>query len=158
MSIDYKLTRISFQEIYPTWRDLLWPNRASEIRPYSIIEYLGGKNPEIAKFAEPHFYRLTLDNKVVGVNSGHLTSKFEYRNRGLWIDPKFRGKSLSHLFFDKSVQDARSLGCKILWSLPRETAIKSYSSYGFQIVSDWDFHSYEFGPNCFVKIDLQQKT
>ncbi len=154
MSTEYILTQTSFEEIYLVWKDKLWPNRESEIRPYSTIKYLGGKNPEIAKFARPVFYKLVLGKKIIGVNSGHLTSTNEYRNRGIWIDPEYRGQSLSRLFFTQSLSDAKSMGCNLLWSLPRKTAIKSYISYGFEITSGWDDFSYEFGPNCFVKLGI----
>lgn len=115
---------------------------------------MGGKNSQISKFANPIFYKLTLGAELVGVNSGHLTSEFEYRNRGIWIAPEHRGKSLSHIFFEQSVIDARSFGCIVLWSLPRKSAIKTYTSFGFQIKSDWDDESYEFGPNCFVELKI----
>ncbi len=144
---------MSFNDVLPYWKNELWPNRKTVILPYNIMTYLSGYDKEIQNFSNPVFWTLSLENEVIGVNSGLSTSATDFRNRGLWIKEEHRGSSLSSLLFQVSQNEASKRNHKIIWSLPRKTSLQSYLNFGFVQTSDWR-DDLEFGPNCFVKKDI----
>ena len=44
--------------------------------------------------------------------------------------------------------------CTHIWSLPRKSALSVYEKYGFIKTSDFFDERVEFGPNCYVKKEL----
>jgi len=143
------INRITFKTILPIWRDYLWKDRSSEIKPVSSITFNGDIDMDIYK-NEPSFFSLMNKNEIVGVISGFLTSKSDYRCRGIFIFPKYRKQSLSKMLFNSCVNEAMNEKCQRLWSLPRKSAYYAYKKFGFKRTSSWT-DEYEFGPNCFVE-------
>jgi GNAT superfamily N-acetyltransferase len=142
------IEQISWEEIYSIWNDHLWPERKTEIKPTNGIKLMGGFDKSIEDNI-PTFFGLFLNDQLAGVNSGYATSSIEYRSRGLYIFPEFRGMKLSMLLLKAVENQAIKESKSILWSMPRESAVHVYLKFGFQIVSDF-FGDMEFGPNCFV--------
>ena len=147
------LEEIKFNEILPYWRDRLWPDRISPIEPASSMLYLGGYDITIKYFNQPTFFAIKVDGLIVGVNSGHQTSDTDYRSRGIWVDPDFKMFGNGRRLIDAAEVEARRLGCNILWSCPRQSALSFYLRCGFKQTSEFD-NEFEFGPNCYAMKEL----
>lgn len=145
--------KISFEEILPFW-NLLWPNRKSKILEMSSMTYLGGYDISIYQKYKPTFFGLYIDNKIIGVNSGHKTKKDYYRSRGLWIDSLHRGSNLSLILLKKVDDQAIFENCKYVWSIPRQGALSAYIKNNYIQKSNFFNENVEFGPNCYVLKEL----
>lgn len=133
--------RITFDEILPIWQNELWPDRESAIEPMSAMTwpYEGDPQPiDMSIFDyEPTFWGVYIDNKLIGVNSGHRTTDQAYRSRGIWVDPAQRGKRISQTLFALLTHQAQIEGCDMVWSIPRKSALQAYTNAGFQTVGDF---------------------
>lgn len=98
----------------------------------------------------PSFWGVYEDNKIVGVNSGFRTDVHDYRSRGIWVDPQYRGQGIASLLFDALFVQAFEEQCTMCWSIPRQSALRAYTSVGFVQTSDFFDEGMEFGPNCYV--------
>ena len=88
---------LTFEQIKEIWEKELWPNRESAIETHSAMTWpLTNTVPYDMEIFEyiPAFYAIEIDNKIVGVNSGHRTEDKGYRSRGLWVHPDFRRKGV----------------------------------------------------------------
>ena len=133
--------KISFDIILPIWQNKLWPNRTSAIEPMSAMTWPFEGSPDpidmtIFEF-EPTFYGLYIDGNLVGVNSGHRTSDTQYRSRGIWVDPDYRGRGIAQQLFALTEHQAKVEGCLLMWSIPRKTALSSYTKFGFETVGGY---------------------
>ena len=155
----YVLKEINFDEIFPIWDKQLWPGRKSKIEPMSSLGwnsqlFLEWGNSEIKKDSsifdkyEPKFFAFCLGDIIVGVNSGFRTEDSVYRSRGLWVDPDHRGLGLGQQLLIQAIKLAKKEKCKVIWSMPRKTAIKTYELSGFNKIGDWLDETVEFGPNA----------
>ena len=136
-----RATKISFEDILPIWENKLWPNRESAIEGISAMTwpYEGNPDPIDMKIFDyqPTFYGVFMDNKLVGVNSGHRTTDTQYRSRGIWVDPDYRKKGIAQLLFVLTEHQARIEKCEMMWSIPRKTALTAYTKFGFTTVGDF---------------------
>jgi len=147
-----QITVIDWDTILPIWRDYLWKGRLTAIKPTNGLKLMGGYDNRVEEYS-PTFVGAFINNKLVGVNSGHSTSESEYRSRGIYIFPKYRSLNISQKLF-KSIEDqARIENKSILWSMPRASALPAYEKFGFRKVSKF-FDDMEFGPNCYVVKEL----
>ena len=128
-------TKISFDTILPIWQDKLWPNRQSAIEPVSAMTWPFEGSPE--PIDKPVFWGVYKDNKLVGVNSGHRTGNTQYRSRGIWVDPDYRGQGIAQQLFTLTEHQALVEGCLLVWSIPRKTALSSYTKFGFETVGGY---------------------
>lgn len=138
---------IDFETICEKWKNL-WPD--TKHRQMSSMLYKGGIDMEIYKKYTPTFFGHFIGEQLVGVNSGHRTSDTMYRSRGIWIDKSHRGLGVSTALFNITQQVARQEGCTMLWSIPRESAYKSYYRFGFRRTSEYFSEGMDYGPNCYV--------
>ncbi len=125
---------ISWNEIYNVWHSQLWPNRVSAIETHSAMLYLGGHDNDNFKF-KPHYIGYFLDNKLIGVNSGHKTTDGGYRSRGLWVHPDHRGKGIGQMLLRQIIEFKGN--AFFVWSFPRQTSWSTYQQVGFERTSDW---------------------
>ena len=137
---------ISYDEIYPIWRNQLWPERSSEIEPNSAMLYLQGYDLQNYNYL-PSFFAFKLDNQIVGVNSGHLCCDNIYRSRGLFVLPGYRKQGIGKQLLDYTVETGFKEGAKFIWSYPRKTSWSTYKQAGFILSSDW--HKSEIGENAY---------
>ena len=72
-----------------------------------------------------------------------------YRSRGLWVNPEHRKKGLAKSILIQCLEYARNNGGNWVWTVPRQSALKSYKNAGFVKKSDW-FDDGQFGPNCIA--------
>ena len=153
------MKEIIFDEIYPLWNTRLWPGRRSIIEPMSSLVwdsklFLTYGNSKINKDRsifdkyEPKFFAIFLEELIVGINSGFRTEDDVYRSRGLWVHPKHRGYGLGQELLRNACTIAKEENCKVIWSMPRKTAIKTYELSGFNKIGDWLDETVEFGPNA----------
>ena len=136
-----KIERLNFKKIKSIWQTKLWPNRTSAIETHSAMTWPFEGNPDPINmdiFNYPAtFWGAYLDNKLVGVNSGHKTTDKQYRSRGVWVDPEYRKRSVAQMLFLMTAHQAKVEGCEMLWSIPRKTALPAYTKFGFQTVGDY---------------------
>jgi GNAT superfamily N-acetyltransferase len=101
-----------------------------------------------------YFFGIYDLDKLIAVNSGHLTTITEFRSRGLWVDPEYRGMGLAQRILLATINQAKKEGASIIWSIPRLTALPAYERVGFKTVSGIIDEGVEFGPNIYCKLDL----
>ncbi len=136
------LTRkISFETILPIWQNELWRNRQSAIEPMSAMTWPFEGSPDPIDMSifdyTPTFWGVYVDDKLVGVNSGHRTANVQYRSRGIWVDPDYRGRGIAQRLFSMTQHQALVEGCLLVWSIPRKTALSSYTKFGFETVGGY---------------------
>lgn len=136
-----QIQTIDFDTILPIWQKKLWPGRKSAIEPASAMTWPYEGCPDqydITIFDyTPTFWAVYDCEKIVGVNSGHRTTDYQYRSRGIWVDPGYRGQGIANLLFTVLQQQAYSEGAEMIWSIPRKTALKAYTKFGFDTVGDY---------------------
>lgn len=145
------LIEIDFETIFSIWKNKLWPERLSKIESTSAMNYLGGYNIKNMDY-KPTFYGYLLDNKIVGVNSGHLCADQSYRSRGLFVDSEYRNRGIGKILLLASIDRGRFENANFVWSYPKHTAHNTYVGAGFAITSEWE--QSELGRNAYCKIDL----
>ena len=89
-------------------------------------------------------------DKLIGVNSGFKTSNDIYRSRGLYVIPKKRSQGISRMLLKLTIETAKKENCRVIWTMPRQSALIAYESVGFQKVGGWIDDEFEFGPNCIA--------
>jgi hypothetical protein len=143
-----KIDKISFEEISSIWVSSLWKDRQSPIKPMSSMVCLGGYDMSIYNNV-PTFFAIKDIDKIVAVNSGHMTINGYYRSRGLWVNEEYRNKGLTYLLFTALFHQAKFEGAKFVWSLPRDNSVGAYIKNGFHIVGNLT-NDFELGPHYYV--------
>ena len=143
---------ISFEDIYPVWKNSLWPGRRSPIERTSAMKYGGGY--EMNYLNRPaFFFSIQKEDNLIGCVSCHPTEKSEFRMRGLWVRPEFRGQGLSKILFHKVYERAKLAGAKRIWSFPRLKQKQVYMSFGFMRFSEKTY-GFDFSPNYYTIMDI----
>ena len=140
------LTHISFNTIFCVWRFNLWPDRHSTIEQTSAMNYLGGNDLRNMKY-NPTFFGYYINDKLIGVNSGHMTMDNKYRSRGLYVFPEHRGKGIGIELLLATIKQGKTEDAKLCWSFPRQESVNTYLSAGFTLSSD--FTTSETGINAY---------
>lgn len=150
--------QITFQEILPIWRDQLWPNRVSKIETHSAMTWPYthiNQSYDMNAFSYPvTFFGIYDQENLIAVNSGHLTTQTEYRSRGLWVDPDYRGNKLAQTILLATIDQAKQENAKMIWSIPRLSALPAYERVGFKTVGEIVDEGVEFGPNIYCWLEL----
>lgn len=152
-----KIQKISFTQAHSVWHTHLWPDRQSAIEPVSVMTWpfadpVADIDMSIQHY-EPTFWGVFLNDDLVGVNSGHRTSATQYRSRGLWVDPLCRSQGFAQLLFTVTQWQARQEGCDMVWSIPRQSALNSYTRFGFETVGDF-FATETSDSNIYVMMQI----
>lgn len=136
-----KILRIDFETVLPIWQNKLWVGRGSAIETHSAMTWpFSWPDTEIdmSIFDYPAtFWGAYIDNKLVGVNSGHRSAEIEYRSRGIWVDPDYRKHGVSQMLFAMTQHQAMIEKSEMIWSIPRKTALPAYTKFGFNTVGDF---------------------
>jgi GNAT superfamily N-acetyltransferase len=153
--------RITFEEILPIWETKLWSDRESAIETHSAMVWLFSgelvaRNPyDMSIFNyDAHFWGTFIDGNLVGVNSGHLTTNTEYRSRGIWVNPSFRGQGIAQQLLQMTKHCAVMAGAKMIWTMPRKTALSAYERFGFKTVGDF-FKTETAESNIYAVLDCK---
>lgn len=151
------LKKIEFSDILPVWQCHLWPDRKSVIETHSAMTWPYSDNAEPIDMKifeyQSTFWGAYIDNKLVGVNSGHKTTTTEYRSRGIWVDPEHRCQGISQTLFALTEHQAILENCKMIWSMPRISALGAYLKHGF-ICEGTTFQTETSPENIYVIKDL----
>jgi GNAT superfamily N-acetyltransferase len=99
--------------------------------------YLGGYDLENMKYPTT-FFGYMLDDKIVGVNSGHGCMNHGYRSRGLWVDPNYRNNGIGVSLLTATINQAKLENFNQVWSFPRKTSWSTYKGAGFELTSNWE--------------------
>lgn len=143
----------SFERVLPIWRDHLWPGRLSKIEATSCLSPDGSIDLSF-KQSPVDFWELNTEANIVATLSGFSTGVSDYRIRGLWVHPKYRGRGLSQSLLVAARLRAIELGKSSMWSLPRESALGAYRKFGFLQAGPFTSEKFEFGPNCLARYAL----
>lgn len=150
-----KIIRLSFEQITNVWQNHLWPDRESPIESHSAMTWPFEGNPQeydMNVFNYPAtFWGVYINNKLVGVNSGHKTTDTQYRSRGIWVDPEYRKQGIAQNLFNMTKHQAVLEKADMIWSLPRKTALPAYTKFGFQTVGDY-IKTETSDANIYVKL------
>ena len=132
------LTELTWKKIHYVWKNYLWPNRSSPIEPISAMCYLNGY--DAANMAStPTFFGYIIDDRIVGVNSGHACpNQNNYRSRGLWVDPNYRGQGIGQQLLTATIKQGQQEGYRQIWSYPRRSSWPTYQAVGFVPASEWE--------------------
>jgi GNAT superfamily N-acetyltransferase len=82
--------------------------------------------------------------------SGFRTDEKVYRSRGLYVTPEKRGAGLSKMLLKLTIATAKKENCRIIWTMPRKSALFAYENVGFYKIGKWIDEGVEFGPNCIA--------
>lgn len=126
--IQYK--KVEFEQVIPSL-EKLWPGR--KLAPHSSMLMRGGHDYKIRDLYKYRCWAAFEHNwtNVVGVMMGHKSERFCYRTRGLWVDPKHRGKRIAQRLFGMAQLQAHHEQCRWLWSYPRLSALPAYQRAGY---------------------------
>jgi len=143
-----KVEKISFDESVKVWKSDLWKDRQSPIKPISSMLYLGGYDMSIYN-NDPTFFAIKNNEKIIAVNSGHMTINGYYRSRGLWVNEQYRRQGLTYILFEALYKQAKIENAKYVWSFPKDNSVGAYIKNGFHIVGD-PTNDFELGPHYYV--------
>lgn len=145
------IVELDYNTIYDIWRNFLWPIRASKIESISAMMFLNGYDMQNYNF-NPTFFGYKIDNKIVGVNSGHKCADHSYRSRGLYVMPEHRHHGIGKDLLLATIDQGKKEYCTFVWSYPRQESWSTYESAGFSLASNWVLG--ETGTNAYCKLDL----
>lgn len=136
-----ELKNITFNDIEPIWRQHLWPTRTSPIESHSAMTWPFEGDPnqyDISVFDYPATFVGAYHNgELVGVNSGHRTTKRQYRCRGIWVHPDYRNQRIAQQLYQLLEDVAISEGCEMMWCIPRKSSLGMHMRFGFNPVGDY---------------------
>jgi len=144
----------TFDEILPIWKDYLWVNRHSPIKPMSSMTYNNQYDLTVYDKYRPTFFMVKDGEEIIGVNSGHKTGTNHYRSRGLYVKEQYRRNGIATLLLDATVEQAKKEHCSLIWTYPRLSSLSVYNRAGFKRISNWEKEDMEFGPNCLCIKDI----
>lgn len=131
---------IDFSDIKYIWETQLWPGRTSPIKTHSSMTwpYTSTKQYDMNIFTYPvYFWGVYINDSLAGVNSGHLINSDEFRSRGLWVDPQYRRNGIASILLTVTKTQAKKSGAKMIWTMPRESALPAYQSVGFSTIGNY---------------------
>jgi len=140
---------IEYLDILPIWKYHLWPNRTTPIEPNSGMLFLKGHAIQ-NMHTTPTFFGYFFEDKLVGVNSGHMCFDNTYRSRGLYVCSEYRSKGIGKELLMATIRQGFKENANFVWSYPRFTSKATYESAGFIICSEW--YETEQGMNAFCAI------
>ena len=153
MTMRHMINLISYEIIFPIWRNYLWPNRKDKIEPHSAMLFLDGYDLKNFDYC-PSFFGYFVNDKLVGVNSGHKCYDNSYRSRGLYVDKDYRKKGIGKELLLATIAQGKKECADFIWSYPKQSSWKCYASAGFTLSSDW--HLSENDTNAYCKFSLNE--
>ena len=134
----YMVIELEWKKMHYIWKNYLWLDRSSPIEPNSAMCFLNGHDMDNMQ-STPTFFGYMIDNFIVGVNSGHACpNQNNYRSRGLWVDPDYRGQGIGRQLLTATIEQGQQEGYSQIWSYPRQTSWSTYQAVGFKLASDWE--------------------
>lgn len=141
------ILNITFEKIYQIWSTNLWPVRESTIETHSAMNFLGGYDIQ-NMVSTPTFFAYKSDNKIVGVNSGHLCHDNSYRSRGLFVFPEYRKQGIGKILLVATIDKGINEGANYIWSYPKQSSWPTYEASGFSLASVWETSELDINAYC----------
>jgi GNAT superfamily N-acetyltransferase len=94
---------------------------------YDFVDHYDLENQKFT----PTFWGAFDDDKLIGVNSGHMTMDRLYRSRGLFVDEAYRNQGIGKKLLLKTSSQAYHEKAIAVWSYPKYTAWLTYAKAGF---------------------------
>jgi GNAT superfamily N-acetyltransferase len=142
---------ISFEEILEIWSNYLWKERTSKIESHSAMLYLGN-GYDIKNFDyTPSYFAYYVNDRIAGVNSGHMCSDNSYRSRGLYVHPEYRNQGIGRKLLIATWKQGITENANFVWSYPKLSSWNTYQSAGFTLTSEWG--DSELGKNAYCFFD-----
>jgi len=147
------IKEITWKKTHYIWKNYLWLTRSSPIEPVSAMCFLNGYDMTNMQ-STPTFYGYMINGFIVGVNSGHACpNQNNYRSRGLWVDPDYRGRGIGQQLLKATIEQGKQEGYAEIWSYPRQSSWPTYNSAGFELVSTWEVsETSEANAYCILKL------
>lgn len=146
------IVTIDFSAIKDIWSIYLWPDRTSPIEQNSAMCYLG-EYDMFNMSTVPTFYAYIIDNKIAGVNSGHMCKDYAYRSRGLYVHNEYRKLGIGTKLLLATIEQGKVENAKYVWSYPRKSSWITYHNAGFYLASEWE-QSETSEANAYCRIDI----
>ena len=139
------IKNISFTQVCELW-EYLHPLRNH--LEYSNMKYLNG-------FSNMHnidvfYFGYYENNKLVGVNSCHMSEPDKFRSRGLYVIKEYRNKNIGKKLLQHTIEHSFKY-VDFVWSFPREKSLPVYQRVGF--IKKSEFIKADYGMNCYVSIE-----
>jgi len=151
---NFEIQHITFEQIQSIWKENLWPSReTNEIKTHSSMKFMQGYDMKIYESIATYF-SIVNNGKIVAVNSGFQTAKYEYRSRGLFVFPEYRKRGIGKQILLATIEQAVKERSRLIWSFPRTNSLQTYQSVGFVQCSEIIYEDVISGPNCYVKLEL----
>ena len=141
------ILNITIEKIYQIWSTNLWPVRESTIETHSAMNFLGGYDIQ-NMVSTPTFFAYKSDNKIVGVNSGHLCHDNSYRSRGLFVFPEYRKQGIGKILLVATIDKGINEGANYIWSYPKQSSWPTYEASGFSLASVWETSELDINAYC----------
>ena len=157
--------KITWDQVLPVWEEHL-PNMSLETNSAMCL-FLNYGTALSKSWEEPvydlqnmeftpTFWGAFYNDKLVGINSGHMCIDKLYRSRGLFVFPEYRGFGIGQKLLMKTIAQAIHEKAIVCWSYPKNTAERSYHMQNFLSQG----HSFNFqyeGDNIRAVRVLNQK-
>lgn len=143
---------VSFEQAKEVWSRYLWPSRVSPIESNSAMNFLNGYDMR-SMYTTPTFFAYVQDDKIIGVNSGHMCGDNSYRSRGLYVSTEYRNQGIGVKLLLETISQAKKESANFIWSYPRQTSWNTYQKAGFMLASDWEI-SETSDSNAYCRLDL----
>jgi GNAT superfamily N-acetyltransferase len=140
------IVTINYDDIYQVWKNYLWPDRKSDITETSAMTFLGGYDIVNMSYT-PTFFGYIENNKLLGVNSGHMCVNNSYRSRGLFVFSDARQRGIGSKLLIATIEQGCKESATFVWSYPKQTSWKTYEKAGFGLSSPWE--PSELGMNAY---------
>jgi len=135
------IKKITFDEICEVWKKYLpnmslEPNSAMNCMRQLILDendqYVQTDTYDLEnqKFT-PTFWGAFDNDKLIGVNSGHMTLNRIYRSRGLYVSEYYRVRGIGQKLLLKTISQGYHENAIAVWSYPKLDAWSTYSNVGF---------------------------
>ena len=162
------IKKITFDEISEVWEKYLpnmslEPNSAMNCMKQLVLDendqYIQTDTYDLEnqKFT-PTFWGAFDNEKLVGVNSGHMTLDRMYRSRGLYVNENYRGKGIGQKLLLKTTSQGYHENAIAIWSYPKLDAWSTYGYVGFRQSGhtfnfEWEQSGESFNTKSVVVLD-----
>lgn len=153
----HTISKLSWDDVLPIWKQQLWPTRTSPIETHSAMTWPFEGNPapyDINIFNYPVTYLGAIqDGKIIGTFSGFKTTDTQYRLRGAWVDAAYRKQGVLTSIIHELHSQAIAEGAKMVWCTPRKSSYSLYLKLGYTTRGDF-FGSETSDANIYVTKEL----
>ena len=163
------IKKITYDDILPMWTKYM-PNMSLEPTSAMSCFLIHVKNEKTYKFEfidhydlenqkfTPTFWGAFDNEKLIGVNSGHMTLDRMYRSRGLYVNKDYRGRGIGQKLLMKTTSQGYHENAIAIWSYPKHDSWSTYGYVGFRQSGhtfnfEWEQSGESFNTKSVVVLD-----